>query len=178
MEMFNDLRSDPKIREHYQFWFYLYPSGQPFWQSAAEMREDLVQMRAKLDPQRRSPALDQTILVGHSMGGLVSKLQTVDSGNEFWRTLTDKPFAELQADPEIRDQMAATFFFDPNPSIRRVVTIGTPHRGSEFSNDFSHRAILITSAPRRQSTSPTASTRSHRSRRSCRCCSKHPPAPG
>ena len=62
MEMFNDLRSDPKIREHYQFWFYLYPSGQPFWQSAAEMREDLVQMRAKLDPQRRSPALDQTIL--------------------------------------------------------------------------------------------------------------------
>ncbi len=136
MEMFNDLRSDPKIREHYQFWFYLYPSGQPFWQSAAEMREDLVQMRAKLDPQRRSPALDQTILVGHSMGGLVSKLQTVDSGNEFWRTLTDKPFAELQADPEIRDQLASTFFFDPNPSIRRVVTIGTPHRGSEFSNDF------------------------------------------
>lgn len=136
MEMFNDLRSDPVIREHYQFWFYLYPSGQPFWQSAAEMREDLVQMRAKLDPQRRSPALDQTVLVGHSMGGLVSKLQTVDSGNEFWRTLTDKPFTELQADPEIRDQMASTFFFDPNPSVRRVVTIGTPHRGSEFSNDF------------------------------------------
>lgn len=136
MEMFNDLRSDPYIREHYQFWFYLYPSGQPFWQSAAEMREDLVQMRAKLDPGRKSPALDQTILVGHSMGGLVSKLQTVNSGNEFWRTMSDKPFAELQADPEIRDQLASTFFFDPNPSIRRVVTIGTPHRGSEFSNDF------------------------------------------
>ena len=76
------------------------------------------------------------VLVGHSMGGLVSKLQTVDSGNDFWRTLSDKPFAELKADPEIRDQLAETFFFDPNPSIRRVVTIGTPHRGSEFSNDF------------------------------------------
>jgi pimeloyl-ACP methyl ester carboxylesterase len=136
MEMFNDLRSDPTIREHYQFWFYLYPSGQPFWQSAADMREDLVQMRAKLDPARRSPALDQMVLVGHSMGGLVSKLQTVDSGNEFWRTLSDKPFAELQADPEIRDELASVYFFDPNPSIRRVVTIGTPHRGSEFSNDF------------------------------------------
>lgn len=147
MEMFNDLRSDPVIREHYQFWFYLYPSGQPFWQSAAEMREDLVQMRAKLDPQRRSPALDQTVLVGHSMGGLVSKLQTVDSGNQFWRTLTDKPFTELQAEPEIRDQLASTFFFDPNPSVRRVVTIGTPHRGSEFSNDFTkwlgHKLIHV-----------------------------------
>jgi len=136
MEMFNDLRSDPAIRENYQFWFYLYPSGQPFWQSAAEMRADLAKMRSSLDPQRRSPALDQMILVGHSMGGLVSRLQTVDSGNEFWRTLSDKPFTELQADAEIRDDLAETFFFDPNPSIRRVVTIGTPHRGSEFSNDF------------------------------------------
>jgi hypothetical protein len=136
MEMFNDLRSDPKIREYYQFWFYLYPSGQPFWQSAADMREDLVQMRVALDPDKSSPALDQTVLVGHSMGGLVSKLQTIDSGNEFWRTLSDKPFAELQADPEIRDELAATFFFDPNPSIRRIITIGTPHRGSEFSNNL------------------------------------------
>ncbi|HEX6962779.1 MAG TPA: alpha/beta fold hydrolase [Lacipirellula sp.] len=136
MEMFNDLRSDPSIRENYQFWFYLYPSGQPFWQSAADMREDLAQMRAALDPARRAPALDQTILVGHSMGGLVSRLQTVDSGNQFWQTLSDKPFTELEADPELRDDLAETFFFDPNPSIRRVITIGTPHRGSEFSNDF------------------------------------------
>ena len=27
MEMFNDLRSQPEIRDHYQFWFYLYPDG-------------------------------------------------------------------------------------------------------------------------------------------------------
>ncbi|MCC6494160.1 MAG: hypothetical protein IT424_14195 [Pirellulales bacterium] len=136
MEMFNDLRSDPTIREFYQFWFYLYPTGQPFWLSAARMREDLAHMRVALDPQRRAPALDQMVLVGHSMGGLVSKLQTVDSGNAFWKTLSDKPFAEMQADPEVRDELAETFFFQPNPSIRRVVTIGTPHRGSEFSNDF------------------------------------------
>ena len=31
MEMFNDLRSRREIRDHYQFWFYLYPTGQPFW---------------------------------------------------------------------------------------------------------------------------------------------------
>jgi pimeloyl-ACP methyl ester carboxylesterase len=135
MEMFNDLRSDPQIREYYQFWFYLYPSGQPFWFSAAQMREDLAQMRAKLDPDGQSPALDQTVLVGHSMGGLVSKLQTVDSGNEFWSTLSDRPFTELSADGALREGLAQTFFFDPNPSIRRVITIGTPHRGSEFAND-------------------------------------------
>jgi hypothetical protein len=135
MEMFNDLRSDPKIREHYQFWFYLYPSGEPFWLSAGAMRSDLERMRVALDPAKQSPALDQTVLVGHSMGGLISKLQTVDSGDRFWATMSDKPFNDLQADPDIREELAETYFFDPNPSIRRIITIGTPHRGSDFSND-------------------------------------------
>ena len=31
--------------------------------------------------------------------------------------------------------MQECFFFRPNPSIRRVVTIGTPHRGSRVSNN-------------------------------------------
>ena len=35
MEMFNDLRSQREIRDRYQFWFYLYPTGQPFWLSGA-----------------------------------------------------------------------------------------------------------------------------------------------
>lgn len=135
MEMFNDLRSDPDVRQHYQFWFYLYPTGQPFWFSAAEMREDLAHLRKTVDPQRQSPALDEMILVGHSMGGLVARLQTVDSGNEFWNTLSEHPFAEVDADDDIRAGLARTFFFDPNPSINRVITLGTPHRGSDFAND-------------------------------------------
>jgi pimeloyl-ACP methyl ester carboxylesterase len=134
MEMYNDLRSDPLVRQHYQFWFYMYPTGQPFWLSATQMREDLALMRRQLDPSRQFPALDQMVLVGHSMGGLVSKLQTVESEEDFWHTMSDRPFSELQADPEVVRSMAGMFFFSPNPSVRRVVTIGTPHRGSEFSN--------------------------------------------
>ncbi|WP_145283210.1 alpha/beta fold hydrolase [Pirellulimonas nuda] len=136
MEMFNDLRSEPLVRQHYQFWFYLYPTGQPFWESAAQFRGDLADMRRRLDPDHRLPALDQTVLVGHSMGGLVSKLQTVDSGDQFWRTNTDQPFAELDADPDVREALAESYFFRPSPSVRRVVTIGTPHRGSDFANGF------------------------------------------
>jgi len=135
MEMFNDLRSDPLVREHYQFWFYLYPSGQPFWFSGTQMREDLAMMRRTLDPERRHPALDQMVLVGHSMGGLVSKLQSVESADAFWRTMSDRPFAELNADPDTVRSLAGMFYFRPNPSVRRVVTLGTPHRGSEFANE-------------------------------------------
>ncbi len=134
MEMFNDLRSSPDIRQHYQFWFYLYPTGQPFWLSAAQLRRDLAEVRQVLDPQHREPALDQMVLVGHSMGGLVAKLQTLDSKNDYWNLASHEPFDQVRADPQTLRKLRETFFFQPNPSIRRVVTIATPHRGSPFSN--------------------------------------------
>ena len=116
--MFNDLRANPDVRQNYQFWFYLYPTGQPFWTSAAQMREDLARMRQELDPQRREPALDQMVLVGHSMGGLVSKLQTVDSGDDFWSTVSNTPFQLVKASPQTRrdagaDVLLRSQSFDP-----------------------------------------------------------------
>jgi pimeloyl-ACP methyl ester carboxylesterase len=140
MEMFNDLRAYPELRSRYQFWFYLYPTGQPFWVSAAQLRDSLAETRQSLDPSRTNPHLDQMILVGHSMGGLVSKLQTLDSGDDFWRILSHRPFDELRASPEDKARLAKCIFFAANPSIRRVVTIGTPHRGSTFSNSYTRLA--------------------------------------
>jgi pimeloyl-ACP methyl ester carboxylesterase len=134
MEMFNDLRSSPEIRDQYQFWFYLYPTSQPFWLSAMNLRHDLAEVRKELDPNRQEPALDQMVLVGHSMGGLVSELQTLPSGDDFWRLVSKEPLDQVKADPAVRDKLAQTFYFQPNPSIRRVITIATPHHGSTFSN--------------------------------------------
>lgn len=149
MEMFNDLRSMPEVRENYQFWFYLYPTGQPFWVSAEQMREDLADARQHLDPAQHSAAYDQMVLVGHSMGGLVSKMQTLESGQDFWHTVSEKPFDELKADDETRERLARMLFFHPNPSIKQVITLGTPHRGSNFANSatrwFSHTFFTLPS---------------------------------
>lgn len=135
MPMFNDLRSFTELRKNYQFWFYYYPSGQPFWLSATQLRHDLAELRQRLDADRRYPALDQTVVVGHSMGGLVSRMQTINSGQEFWRILSDKPFENVRGRPEDIEKLSQELFFHPNPSIKRVVTIGTPHRGSSYAND-------------------------------------------
>ncbi|MEX0585053.1 MAG: alpha/beta fold hydrolase, partial [Pirellulales bacterium] len=134
MQMFNDLRSLPEVRRHYQFWFYMYPTGQPFWQSAAQFRAELAQMRQNLDPVGREPALDQMVLVGHSMGGLVSKLQTLDGGDPYWNIVSDKPFQLVKASPEAKQHLEQTIYFKANPAVRRVITLGTPHRGSNFAN--------------------------------------------
>ena len=107
MEMFNDLRSSPDIRQHYQFWFYLYPTSQPFWLSAAQLRRDLAEVRQVLDPQHREPALDQMVLVGHSMGGLVAKLQTIESNNDYWNLASHLPLEQVQRRSRDAPQAAA-----------------------------------------------------------------------
>jgi pimeloyl-ACP methyl ester carboxylesterase len=134
LEMFNDLRSQPELRDRYQFWFYLYPTDKPFWLSAADLRRDLIKARQVLDPRHEEPALDQMVLIGHSMGGLVSRLQTIQSGDQYWNLVSGEPLGQLKADADARQKLAETFFFQPSMSIRRVVTIGTPHHGSTFSN--------------------------------------------
>jgi len=146
LEMFNDLRAQPEIRENYQFWFYLYPTGQPFWISAAQFRKDLKNMRNDLDPQHAALALDQMVLVGHSMGGLVSRMQTIDSRNDFWNLVSDQPPALLKGNPEDAEALKEVLFFEPNRSVRRVITMGTPHRGSQFANSatrFLGRSLIM-----------------------------------
>ena len=134
MEMFNDLRGSPDIRDNYQFWFYLYPTGTPFWFSAAHLRQQLALARETLDPSHRSYPLDNMVLVGHSMGGLVSKLQTVDSGGSMWGLVSDQPIEQLRASPETIADLRHAFYYSANPAIRRVVTIATPFHGSNVSN--------------------------------------------
>lgn len=136
MPMFNDLRSFRELRKNYQFWFYQYPTGQPFWVSATQLRSDLQSLRQDLDPQMQHQVLDNMVLVGHSMGGLLSRMQTIDSGNEFWSILSDEPFEKVKGDEEEKQRLAAALFFHPNPSVQRVITIGTPHRGSDYANDY------------------------------------------
>lgn len=136
MDMFNDLRSYPEIRSRYQFWFYLYPSGQPFLLSATQLRRDLAEMREVIDRNHRDASLDQMVLVGHSMGGLVSRMQTIDSGDDFWQIVSDQPPEQLKGPEDARDRLVSNLFFQPNQSVKRVVTIGTPHRGSDFANDY------------------------------------------
>jgi hypothetical protein len=134
MEMFNDLRGSPEIRDNFQFWFYMYPTGQPFWLSAAKLREDLVKVQQDLDPQGQDQALREMVLVGHSMGGLVSRMQTIESGDAFWKLVSRQPLDALRTTQDVRTQLAKTFYFRPSPAVRHIVTIATPHQGTEIAN--------------------------------------------
>ncbi len=136
LQLFNDLRADPDIRQRYQFWFCLYSSGQPFWESARQVREDLEEVRQRLVASGAdSTAMQDMVLVGHSMGGLIARQLTMSSGDSFWKILSDEPFEKLEGEPETLERLRETYFFEPLPNVSRVITIGTPHHGSRFANE-------------------------------------------
>jgi pimeloyl-ACP methyl ester carboxylesterase len=141
MEALNDLRSIPEIRDRYQFWFYLYPTGGSFWESAADLREELARTRRIFDPDHKQPAFDQMVVVGHSMGGLIARLMSLESGDRFWNAVSDTPFENVAASAEVKRQLGRAYFFEPVPEVRRVVTIASPHRGSGEANPF-YRSLL------------------------------------
>jgi pimeloyl-ACP methyl ester carboxylesterase len=135
-EMFNELGADPEIRSRYQFWAFFYPTGLPFIKSAAKLREDLAQVKNACDPEGADPALENMILVGHSMGGLIAKLQVTKGGDRYWNLIGTKPIDELRTSDANRELLRKIFYFEPQPCVRRVVTIGTPHRGSSYGKAF------------------------------------------
>ena len=136
IQVFNDLRGDPELRDKYQFWFFLYPTGNPFYYSASQLRDALQNARHDFDPNHTDKAFDEMILVGHSMGGLMSKMMVVDSGDKLWNATSEKPFSDLKLASDERDIIEKVFFFKPLPFVKRVVFIATPHRGSLFTKSM------------------------------------------
>ena len=111
----DELRGDPELRARYQFWMYMYPTGNPFLLSAADFRTALGDVRQVVDPEGTDRAFDQMVLVGHSMGGLVSKLLITDSGDAIWRVYSEQPFDRLAVGPAHRALLRRVMFFRPMP---------------------------------------------------------------
>ncbi len=144
LQMFNDLMGHERIRSKYSFWFFVYPTGYAFQYSAALLRSALHDILSDLDPEHASPSLSQMILVGHSMGGLLTKSMITDSGNEIWKSLSNKNFDELTMTDEMRTLLRSVLFFKAQPFIKRAVFIATPHRGSRLADGIISRIAALT----------------------------------
>lgn len=136
-ETLNELRMNPIIRERYQFAVYLYPTGNPFALNAMKLRKTLDAMQALTNAP--DPAMNQMVLVGHSMGGILARLQVSSSNNILWENVSQKPIEALKAEPETYDVLKSTFFFEPHPAVKRVVFIGTPQKGSNLGGSCLRR---------------------------------------
>ena len=124
----NRLMSEPAIRRHYQFWYYNYPTGVAWTLTAAQYREDLKAARHKLDPRHRNRNWDNMVVVGHSMGGLITHYSQC---TEPWEMLRDYPMAR-KGKLAKQELLRRAFFFQP-VRAGMVVYMATPHRGAPLA---------------------------------------------
>jgi pimeloyl-ACP methyl ester carboxylesterase len=134
LSMFNNLLADTRIRQNYQFWFFMYPTGNPISYSASTLRDSLEEARQIFDPGNDNPAFNRMVLVGHSMGGLLSKLMIIESGEDLWNETIGVPFEEIDLTEEQRAFVKRVFFFKPLPFVSRVIFIAVPHKGSYWAD--------------------------------------------
>ena len=133
----NDLHAIPEIRERYQFWSCMYPTGLPILAAGGKIRTMLDDVIATVDPERFARDDAEMIVVGHSMGGVLTRSLTQASGTDVWDTMFQVPFDSVEdLSAEDREYIERMFFFEPLPFVERVVLICAPHRGSTMSDEF------------------------------------------
>jgi pimeloyl-ACP methyl ester carboxylesterase len=123
----NAVRADPELRARYQFWVFYYPTANPIALSALAFRRDLATAERLYRPKHG------IVLVGHSMGGLVSRMQAVDTGRVLWDECfgqnADALYQKIPADNLLKQ----TLVFRADPDVKRIVFICVPHRGSKLA---------------------------------------------
>jgi triacylglycerol esterase/lipase EstA (alpha/beta hydrolase family) len=124
----NGLQADPEIRKHYQFWVFGYPTGNPILYSALRLREELAKAD-KLYPNHRP-----YVVVGHSMGGMLTRMQVVTVTKPMWEKGLGETAKSIFRENSSDSLIVRATTFHANPRIQRVVFICTPHRGSEMAS--------------------------------------------
>ncbi len=150
----NRLMREPEIRRNFQFWYYNYPTGLAWPISAAGYRAALRRTRDHFDPQRRNLNWERMVVVGHSMGGLITRCSqsaqpwkllehTPDSSPRYPDALSSFLSGEYanRSLPHSRrgDSLRLPSFLDP-VRAGRVVYMATPHRGAPIARN---RLVLL-----------------------------------
>lgn len=133
------LRSDPKIRRNYQIWAFSYPTGLPYPMSAAILRYQLDKMK------RLYPDHKDMVVIGHSMGGMITRLLLTDSKMKIWNTFFDRSPDQIPFSKEARNLMRRSLIFKSDDDISRMVFLSASHRGSDMATGFMGRlgAMLV-----------------------------------
>lgn len=127
-DVINDLRADPKLRGRYQFMLFYYPTGWPISYSSMRLREELSAFHSLVGTPKKM------VVIGHSMGGLLSRMQVINPGRNIWNQQFGKDADKIDARLKKDSLAKRVSFFTANPNIGREIYICTPHRGSGLAD--------------------------------------------
>lgn len=133
--MMNELMGKEWFRRNYQIWLFSYSTGVPWILSASRYRNHF-NAATKFARSQGVRNVDQTVVIGHSMGGLITNASLREPGNVVYSNFASKPLDQLDLRPDERILVSEAFLWKPLPQVKRAVFLATPHRGSPTADTW------------------------------------------
>ena len=126
----NNILGDKRLRDQFQVWQIFYSTNMPIFESRFQINALLKQAFAQVPAQ--SASAHDAVVIGHSMGGIISRLlvSDVDVSRHAIPLMNYQQYLQYQQHPVIRER----FQFKPELPLSRAVFIAAPHRGSDYAD--------------------------------------------
>ncbi|WP_136475633.1 triacylglycerol lipase [Pseudomonas sp. DG56-2] len=135
----NEVLGDEALRNNYQIWQVYYPTNQPIVFNNIAIRRTIEQTLTHFDPQGRAIASREIVLIGHSMGGVLSRLLVSSTGDELLATTLAQYNLSGKRLKKARTTLDPYLQFEPLPQVGRAVFAAAPHRGTPFAENHLSR---------------------------------------
>lgn len=126
----NDIMGDSVLREHYQVWQVFYSTNMPMIESRFQIYALLTQAFNSLD--LKAPAAKDAVLIGHSMGGIISRLlvSQADLTEAIRQSVNSYQLRQINNQAVVR----ARLHMQPIRNFSRAVFLASPHRGTDYAD--------------------------------------------
>lgn len=131
----NEVLGDEHLRRNYQVWQLYYPTNLPLALNNAAIRSVIEETLQNFDPEGTARASHDVVLVGHSMGGVLSRLMVSTSGAGVGDTLLAKYKLNDRQLAAAHKNLDSFLKFSPLPQVSRAIFVAAPHQGTPFAEN-------------------------------------------
>ncbi len=126
----NDMMGDPVIREHYQVWQIFYSTNMPILESRFQIYAIITQTFDMIGAD--ASASKDAVLIGHSMGGIISRLLVSDANltQDALKMMNSRKALQVSKNKIFQERL----IIKPIPNFTRAIFLSSPHRGTEFAD--------------------------------------------
>lgn len=134
--MTNDIMGDALLREHFQVWQVFYSTNMPILESRYQIYALLKQAFTNLEKEYPAQPPKNAVLLGHSMGGVISRLliSNEDFSDDILQELKSKYFNKYRDVQNLEPAQQRFKMQALTPKIDRAIFISAPLQGTDFAD--------------------------------------------
>ena len=139
------------MRDNYQVWQIFYPTNLPILENRYQIQTLINSTYQQTDPQGKNRASKNSVIISHSMGGVISRMMLSDDNlaNNL-DALEDKDLLENSSKQQIDDRLKQTFANDELrnrfelhtlPQVDTAIFLSSPFQGTDYADRWFTRAL-------------------------------------